>query len=151
MKTSRDTDCDCARGADSDGRGRCRRQGQRTSRATSAPAFDKLDTNRDGKISQAEASADTNIVFSSADANGDGYLDKIGVEESATRVRPARLRSRRPNPAAIRRCRSDQPQPSRRPIPKPRGNKQPLQSTRSARLPRVARIFAFASLVDLRP
>ena len=43
---------------------------------TSAPAFDKLDTNRDGRISQAEASVDTNIVFSSADTNGDGYLDK---------------------------------------------------------------------------
>ena len=41
-----------------------------------SPAFDKLDTNRDGRISQAEASADTNIVFTSADANGDGYLDK---------------------------------------------------------------------------
>jgi EF hand len=38
--------------------------------------FDKLDTNRDGRISQAEASVDTNIVFSSADSNGDGYLDK---------------------------------------------------------------------------
>ncbi len=43
---------------------------------SSGPAFDKLDTNRDGRISQAEASVDTNIVFSSADANGDGYLDK---------------------------------------------------------------------------
>jgi EF hand len=42
----------------------------------SASGFDKLDTNRDGRISQAEASADTNIVFSSADVNGDGYLDK---------------------------------------------------------------------------
>ena len=41
-----------------------------------APSFDTLDTNRDGQISQAEASADTTIVFSSADANGDGYLDK---------------------------------------------------------------------------
>jgi hypothetical protein len=39
-------------------------------------SFDTLDTNRDGKISQAEASADTTIVFTSADANGDGYLDK---------------------------------------------------------------------------
>jgi Ca2+-binding EF-hand superfamily protein len=38
--------------------------------------FDKLDTNKDGRISQAEASVDANIVFSSADANGDGYLDK---------------------------------------------------------------------------
>jgi hypothetical protein len=38
--------------------------------------FDKLDTNRDGKISQAEAAADSNLVFSSVDANGDGYVDK---------------------------------------------------------------------------
>jgi len=43
---------------------------------TMSPAFDKLDTNRDGRISQAEASVDTNIVFTNADANGDGYLDK---------------------------------------------------------------------------
>ena len=39
-------------------------------------SFDTLDTNRDGKVSPAEASADATIVFSSADANGDGYLDK---------------------------------------------------------------------------
>ncbi len=37
--------------------------------------FDTLDTNRDGKISKSEAAADTTIVFASADANGDGYLD----------------------------------------------------------------------------
>ena len=42
----------------------------------SAPGFDKLDTNRDGRISQAEASVDANLVFSTADTNGDGYLDK---------------------------------------------------------------------------
>ena len=42
----------------------------------SAPGFDKLDTNRDGRISQAEASVDANLVFSTADINGDGYLDK---------------------------------------------------------------------------
>ena len=42
----------------------------------SVPGFDKLDTNRDGRISQAEASVDANLVFSSADTNGDGYLDK---------------------------------------------------------------------------
>jgi hypothetical protein len=42
----------------------------------SASGFDQLDTNRDGRISQAEASVDTNLVFSSADTNGDGYLDK---------------------------------------------------------------------------
>ena len=38
-------------------------------------SFKKLDTNGDGRISQAEAAADSTIVFSSADANGDGYLD----------------------------------------------------------------------------
>ena len=37
--------------------------------------FKKLDTNGDGRISQAEAAADSSIVFTSADANGDGYLD----------------------------------------------------------------------------
>ena len=42
----------------------------------SAPGFDKLDTNRDGRISQAEATVDANLVFSTADTNGDGYLDK---------------------------------------------------------------------------
>ena len=38
-------------------------------------SFKKLDANKDGRISQAEAAADTTIVFSTADANGDGYLD----------------------------------------------------------------------------
>ena len=37
--------------------------------------FDALDTNRDGRISQTEASTDTKLVFSTADKNGDGYLD----------------------------------------------------------------------------
>jgi Ca2+-binding EF-hand superfamily protein len=45
-----------------------------TPQATSAQ-FEKLDTNRDGRISQSEASSDAKIVFSSADKNGDGYLD----------------------------------------------------------------------------
>jgi len=39
-------------------------------------SFDTLDTNRDGRISQGEASVDSTIVFSTVDANGDGYLDK---------------------------------------------------------------------------
>ena len=44
--------------------------------STSAHAqFDKLDTNRDGRISQAEAASDTTIVFATADKNNDGYLD----------------------------------------------------------------------------
>jgi hypothetical protein len=47
------------------------------------PTFDTLDTNRDGRISQAEASADVNIVFSASDANGDGYLDKSEFKNRA--------------------------------------------------------------------
>lgn len=50
--------------------------GAKDKSGTTGAAFDKLDTNRDGRISQAEASVDANLVFSSADANGDGYLDK---------------------------------------------------------------------------
>ena len=49
---------------------------------TQAPAgtvasaqFDSLDTNRDGRISRQEAATDSKIVFSTADKNGDGYLD----------------------------------------------------------------------------
>ncbi len=37
--------------------------------------FDTLDANRDGRISREEAATDSKIVFSSADKNGDGYLD----------------------------------------------------------------------------
>jgi len=40
-------------------------------------SFDALDTNRDGRISRAEASADAKIVFAQADANGDGYIDNM--------------------------------------------------------------------------
>jgi hypothetical protein len=40
-------------------------------------SFDTLDANKDGRISMPEASADPKLVesFSSADKNGDGYLD----------------------------------------------------------------------------
>ena len=34
-----------------------------------------MDTNRDGRISPAEAATDSKIVFSTVDKNGDGYLD----------------------------------------------------------------------------
>jgi hypothetical protein len=39
--------------------------------------FDTLDADKDGRISMPEASADPKLVevFSSADKNGDGYLD----------------------------------------------------------------------------
>ena len=45
-----------------------------TGTATSSQ-FNTLDINRDGRISPAEAANDTKIVFSTADKNGDGYLD----------------------------------------------------------------------------
>ena len=37
--------------------------------------FDKMDTNRDGRISQSEASTDPRLVFSTVDKDGNGYLD----------------------------------------------------------------------------
>ena len=37
--------------------------------------FDTLDANRDGRISREEAAIDSKIKFSTADKNGDGYLD----------------------------------------------------------------------------
>ena len=47
--------------------------------------FDTLDTNKDGRISMPEASADPKLVesFSTADKDGDGYLDSSEYESSA--------------------------------------------------------------------
>ena len=49
--------------------------------------FDTLDSNKDGRISMPEASADPKLVesFSTADKNGDGYLDNAEYETSANR------------------------------------------------------------------
>ena len=40
-----------------------------------APAFEDVDTNRDGKISKEEAAAIEGLDWAKADANGDGVLD----------------------------------------------------------------------------
>jgi Ca2+-binding EF-hand superfamily protein len=47
-------------------------------------SFDALDANKDGRISMPEASADPKLVesFSTADKNGDGYLDSSEYEAS---------------------------------------------------------------------
>jgi len=44
--------------------------------------FQKLDANKDGRISQAEAAVDSTIMFSTADTNGDGYLDSAEWKSS---------------------------------------------------------------------
>ncbi|HKU88549.1 MAG TPA: EF-hand domain-containing protein [Steroidobacteraceae bacterium] len=51
-------------------------------KSMSHASFKKLDTNKDGRISQAEAAADSTIMFSTADTNGDGYLDKDELKAS---------------------------------------------------------------------
>jgi hypothetical protein len=51
-------------------------------KSMSHPSFTQLDTNKDGRISQAEAAVDSTIMFSTADANGDGYLDKEELKAS---------------------------------------------------------------------
>ena len=57
-------------------------------KAQAGAGFDTLDTNRDGRISKAEAAADASIVWTTADANGDGYLDKSEFKK-AMKSKPA--------------------------------------------------------------
>jgi Ca2+-binding EF-hand superfamily protein len=53
----------------------------------SSASFDTLDTNKDGRISMPEASADPALVesFSSADKNGDGYLDNAEYDKGTAK------------------------------------------------------------------
>ena len=48
-------------------------------------SFEAFDSNKDGRISMPEASADPKLVenFSAADKNGDGYLDNAEFDERA--------------------------------------------------------------------
>ncbi len=54
-------------------------------------SFEALDTNKDGRISMPEASADPGLVesFATVDKNGDGYLDPTEFANS-TRMPPGR-------------------------------------------------------------
>jgi EF hand domain-containing protein len=60
-------------------------------------SFDTLDANKDGRISMPEASADPKLVesFSTADKNGDGYLD---ADEYAAAVRNSSRTNTEPQP-----------------------------------------------------
>ena len=60
-------------------------------------SFDTLDANKDGRISMPEASADPKLVesFSTADKNGDGYLD---ASEYANAVRSGNRTNTEPQP-----------------------------------------------------
>jgi Ca2+-binding EF-hand superfamily protein len=53
--------------------------------ADQSGSFDALDANKDGRISMPEASADPKLVesFSTADKNGDGYLDNSEYQSSS--------------------------------------------------------------------
>jgi hypothetical protein len=39
--------------------------------------FDKLDNDRDGRLSKLEAASDSKLTFASVDTNGDGYIDHM--------------------------------------------------------------------------
>jgi Ca2+-binding EF-hand superfamily protein len=54
--------------------------------ASKSATFDTLDANKDGRISMPEASADPRLVesFSTADKNGDGYLDISEYDSNIT-------------------------------------------------------------------
>jgi Ca2+-binding EF-hand superfamily protein len=58
---------------------------QPTTPAGQSGSFDTLDSNKDGRISMPEASADPKLVesFSSTDKNGDGYLDNAEYDNRA--------------------------------------------------------------------
>jgi hypothetical protein len=60
--------------------------------AGQSASFDTLDANKDGRISMPEASADPKLVesFSSADKNGDGYLDASEYDSASDRTDPQR-------------------------------------------------------------
>ena len=47
-------------------------------------SFDKLDTNKDGKLSKAEAAGKKGLDFAKADTNHDGSLDRAEYD-AATR------------------------------------------------------------------
>jgi len=51
-----------------------------TSFASNAPSFDEVDTNKDGAISESEASAVETLDFAAADTDKDGKLSRAEYE-----------------------------------------------------------------------
>lgn len=56
--------------------------GDKDKSGMSGAGFDTLDTNRDGRISRAEAASESTLDWTTADANGDGYLDKMEFKKA---------------------------------------------------------------------
>ena len=93
-------------------------------KAGASASFKQLDANKDGKISQAEAAVDSTIVFSTADVNGDGYIDatewqaamsKKQQDSSAPQSMPSDPTTSDPTPSD--RAPSDTQEPSSTPSP----------------------------------
>ena len=53
-----------------------------TAMAADAPAFEQVDVDQDGVISETEASAVPEIDFATADADGDGTLSRAEYEQA---------------------------------------------------------------------
>ena len=60
-------------------------EGQKSGHA--GASFDALDKNGDGRLSRAEASVDSHIVFAQADANGDGYIDNMEFAKAQKKMK----------------------------------------------------------------
>jgi hypothetical protein len=63
---------------------------QTTTSAASRKNFDRLDNDRDGRLSRMEAASDSKLMFSSVDTNGDGYIDRMEYNRRDASGNPAR-------------------------------------------------------------
>jgi hypothetical protein len=88
-------------------------------KAGASATFKQLDANKDGKISQAEAAVDSTIVFSTADVNGDGYIDATEWKAAMSKKQQdsSTPRSMPSDPAPSEQAPSDTQEPSSTPSP----------------------------------
>jgi len=101
--------------------------GKDSDKSMSGSSFKKLDTNKDGKISQAEAAVDSTIVFSTADANGDGYLDNAEWKAAA------KSGSSKPQSQSEPTYDQSSPAPSDSTVPSPEPSSSPQPDTETPR------------------